>query len=374
MDFIHLSPVWQQRMTEFLGRPSDVETLKAETTGIMQTPCPSVVRKPAHLVCGDPRNYVSQGPYWWPDPEKPDGLPYLRRDGEVNPEILDTDLNTLRWFCTRLPLLVFYGRAMDSQPHLDFAGRMLRTWFLDEETKMLPHLQFAQRIPGRCEGRGIGLIDTTRFCYVLDAVTQLGVQPGWGRAELAGLKDWFDALLTWFLESDHGRDEVGQHNNHGSWYDAQVVAYACFTGREDVVRRHIDAHWETRVMSQIEADGSQPHELARKLSFNYCTFNLLAFSVTAQLASRLGIALWDSAPGQKLVQAIDWMLPFYIGEKDWRWEQLNQRFDLAPATLLLSLAWQGTQLPRYAQVLERIRSHSWQAVLSSETVELRQPV
>ena len=32
---------------------------------------------------GDKHDYMSLGPYWWPDPDKPDGLPYIRRDGEV---------------------------------------------------------------------------------------------------------------------------------------------------------------------------------------------------------------------------------------------------------------------------------------------------
>ena len=35
------------------------------------------------------------GPYWWPDTTKIDGLPYIRRDCELNPEIhgeyVDTD-------------------------------------------------------------------------------------------------------------------------------------------------------------------------------------------------------------------------------------------------------------------------------------------
>src|SRR5690606_7042203 len=35
---------------------------------------------------GTSHDYMSMGPYWWPDPEKPNGLPYIRRDGEVNPE------------------------------------------------------------------------------------------------------------------------------------------------------------------------------------------------------------------------------------------------------------------------------------------------
>ena len=45
---------------------------------------------------GDRHDYMSFGPYWWPDPSKPDGLPYIRRDGERNPEIYeDSDARPL---------------------------------------------------------------------------------------------------------------------------------------------------------------------------------------------------------------------------------------------------------------------------------------
>src|SRR5438094_735275 len=36
---------------------------------------------------GDKHDYLSLAPYWWPDPAKPDGKPYVRKDGERNPEI-----------------------------------------------------------------------------------------------------------------------------------------------------------------------------------------------------------------------------------------------------------------------------------------------
>ena len=35
---------------------------------------------------GDKHDYMSIGSYWWPDPSKPNGLPYIRKDGERNPE------------------------------------------------------------------------------------------------------------------------------------------------------------------------------------------------------------------------------------------------------------------------------------------------
>ena len=39
----------------------------------------------AKLSEGGPHDFYSNGDYWWPDPSKPDGLPYIQRDGESNP-------------------------------------------------------------------------------------------------------------------------------------------------------------------------------------------------------------------------------------------------------------------------------------------------
>src|SRR5687768_10053949 len=47
----------------------------------------SVVTKSVTPPSGDKHDYMSQAPYFWADPEKKDGLPYIRRDGERNPEI-----------------------------------------------------------------------------------------------------------------------------------------------------------------------------------------------------------------------------------------------------------------------------------------------
>ena len=47
----------------------------------------TVVSKQVTPPSGDKHDYMSQAPYWWPDPKSPTGLPYIRRDGERNPEI-----------------------------------------------------------------------------------------------------------------------------------------------------------------------------------------------------------------------------------------------------------------------------------------------
>ena len=44
----------------------------------------------------DKHDYTSYGRYWWPDPNKPDGLPYIRRDGKTNPDSQSPKHQTVR--------------------------------------------------------------------------------------------------------------------------------------------------------------------------------------------------------------------------------------------------------------------------------------
>src|SRR5262245_46875792 len=46
----------------------------------------SVVEKELTPPSGDKHDYMSIAPYWWPNPNRSSGLPYVRRDGQINPE------------------------------------------------------------------------------------------------------------------------------------------------------------------------------------------------------------------------------------------------------------------------------------------------
>src|SRR5687767_1188678 len=64
-----------------------LEQLMRDASTAMKDGPWSVTQKGVTPPSGDKHDYMSQAPYWWPDPAKPDGLPYIRRDGERNPEI-----------------------------------------------------------------------------------------------------------------------------------------------------------------------------------------------------------------------------------------------------------------------------------------------
>ncbi|WP_157740612.1 alginate lyase family protein [Jiangella sp. DSM 45060] len=308
--------------------------LAAECAELRRGGLRSVTDKPVPAPSGSPHDYLSIAPYWWPDPARPGGLPWVRRDGEVNPAYHDHDNARLDAMCLAVSSAVVAHRVTGDAGHARFAGRYLRHWFLDPATRMNPNLVHAQAVPGVTEGRGIGIIDTAGLIYLLDAVCHLEPGRHWSAGDLDGLRQWFSDYLDWLLISEHGRVEGAEANNHGTWYDAQVVAYASFTGRTDVAARQLERCSMDRLTTQIAADGSMPHELRRTLSLTYCAFNLLGLLCLASLSQHAGMDLWRH--GDALPRAVGHLAPFLTGERAWSHPQIVP-FDPYVVALVLTL-------------------------------------
>ncbi len=274
---------------------------------------------------GDRHDYMSVGPYWWPDPAKEDGLPYIRRDGQVNPEYYEHDTRPCRQMCDVVETLALAYYLTGHEPYAARASDLLQVWFWDAETRMNPHLEFGQAIPGRCTGRGIGLIDTCGFIGVVDAAGMLAGSESWTDKDQKALEDWFGKFLDWMLESRYGRDEAAAANNHGTWYDAQVASYALFIGRDDVARRILREAAEKRIAPQIEPDGRQPQELARTKSFSYSVMNLQGMFALAALGERVDVDLWNfkTTDGRSICKAVDWLASYADGTAVWKNEQIG---------------------------------------------------
>lgn len=326
-----------------LGEEQKLRELAAEA---LENPVRTVMDKSVVPPSGDKHDYLSFGPYWWPDPDTADGLPYVRRDGQINPENEKTDFVTFRAQMRdvqTLSIAFFYTRESEFAAA---AARRLRAWFLDEETRMNPHLEFGQAIPGRCDGRGIGIIDTARLCLLPDLLELLRESDDWSAADDERLKEWLSRYLDWLLASAHGQDEARQHNNHGTWYDAQVASFALATGRRAEAFDVLEAAPARRLAAQVASDGSQPHELERTLSFNYSCFNLLALFDLATLSAHVGLDMWnwkdphDAGESPLLQRAIRFLEPYAEPQRPWPFPQLTPR-DPVPLLALLQRASQA---------------------------------
>lgn len=259
----------------------------------------SVTQKGMLPPSGDRHDFMSLAPYWWPDSSAPNGLPYIRRDGIVNPQTrTDHDGLRLQRTIARVEHLALAHFLTGEARYSQRAHHLLRVWFLDPATRMNPHLRYAQAIPGVSEGRGIGIIDTRHLPQLVDALRLLERTPGWTQSDADALRQWMRAYLDWLLHSEHGRDERAEANNHGTWYDVQVTALALFLGDTALARRVIVEDTQRRLNAHIEADGRQPLELARTRPIHYSVFNLDAYTALAEMARHLRIDLWRSVAPQ----------------------------------------------------------------------------
>lgn len=301
------------------------DQVKAADKAMLEGPW-SVTQKDFTPPSGDKHDYMSLSPYWWPDPSKPDGKPYIRRDGEFNPEREKYDLEPLEKMSRAVESLGFAYYFTGDEKYAARSRQLLRAWFIDAETRMNPNLRFAQFVPGYDATRPSGIIEGGRFRRVVDGVGLIAGSANWSAEDDAAVKAWFKELLQYILTSEQGTAELAQANNHGSWATVQVATYALFTGERDTARQILETQYKQRIASQIKPDGTQPEELARTNSFHYSRFNILALVEIAMLGERVGLDLWNykTDDGKSLRTAIDFMIPYATQEKPWPYQQISE--------------------------------------------------
>jgi hypothetical protein len=318
----------------------------------------SVTEKPQAPASGDKHDYFSLAPYFWPDPAKPEGLPYVRRDGRRNPETAGehSDAARLDHTATAVHTLALAYYLGGREEHAAHAVRLLRVFFLDAATRMNPNFNHAQAVPGRNTGRGTGMIESRSLPGVCDAAGLLARSTNWTRADQEGLEQWMGGFLDWALTSAHGQEERAARNNHGTFYDAQVAHLALFCGRTNLAREIIASAATNRLDRQIAADGRQPLELARQDSFAYSRFNLFAMFEVATLGDRVGLDLWrhTTPEGAGMRRVLDHLLDYAEDPaKPWPWEKdKKESRTLEPRLLRQAFLVYGD--PRYRRALDRL--------------------
>jgi hypothetical protein len=287
----------------------------------------SVVDKTRLPPSNDKHDYMSLATYWWPDPAKADGLPYVRRDGNVNPERGTEAFDHVRLGNLGeavIALGLAYYLSEDGK-YAEHAAMLLRTWFLENKTKMNPNLDYAQGVPGVTLGRAEGVIDTMRLARMLDAVELLHGAAAWTPADEMALKTWFTQMLEWLRTHKQAKAEENALNNHGTFYDVQVARYAAFVDKPELVKTLAESAKQRRIAVQVEPDGSQPKELARTKTFDYCMFNLQGLFDLATLARGVGVDLfaYTTSDGRSIRKALDYMLPYADPAKKWPGAQIT---------------------------------------------------
>ena len=304
----------------------ELEKLKRDAQKALKAENFSVVNKQGTPPSGDKHDYMSQAPYFWKNPKTANGLPYIRRDGERNPEILkypDHDFLDKMADSVRDLALAYYFTG--DETYAAKAAEQLRVWFIDPATKMNPNMQFAQAVPGESTGRVFGVLESRGLTRVVDSIGLLESSKALTKNDRALLENWFTQFLDWLTTSKNGRGEGDTKNNHGTLYDVQVVSYALFLGKKDLAKRVLETAKQKRIASQIETDGRQPLELERTKSWNYSTMNLEGLMWLAKLGENASVDLWNyqTADGRGIRKALEYLYPFAVEGKKWEYQQIE---------------------------------------------------
>lgn len=297
----------------------------------------SVMQKSDLPPSGDKHDYMSIAPYWWPDPSKPNGSPYIRKDGEVNPEGKNyPDKNSLPKLSENVYLLSIAYYFSGDEKYAAHASKLLEVWFLDPATKMNPNVNFGQAIKGKTDGRAEALIETRHFIFIIDALELLKSSKSWTAQDQTDIKKWFTSFLTWMQTSKIGMDELNAPNNHGVWYDAQSLSIALFVDSLGLANK-IVLRAANRLDKEMDNNGFFPLELERTTSLHYSVFIMNAFAIIAQLSEKTNTNLWTlkTASGKTFRQSFDAILPFITREKQWRNGKQIKGFNFLDAFPLL---------------------------------------
>ena len=312
-----------------LYQPAFAKLIKEADAALGQEPY-TVTDKERAGPSGDKRDYVSLSRYFWPNPKKSDGRPYIRKDGQTNPEIngVNFDRRRSQNMTDDVAALSLAAYFTGNQAYADRAKLLVDTWFLDETTGMNPHLSYAQNVPGASEGREFGILDGRIYWDVIDAMLLLQSAGMVEKPFVNDMRLWFGEYVTWLVSSEFGKKAKARKNNHGVYYDAQVAHLLMFAGRCDLAKKIIKSGHD-RTKGQIHKSGLMPHEKERTKSLFYHAFNLRAFLRLTYYGRKLDVDYYEKTKGKagSIKTSVDFVAAYAGRTEEWPHREITENVE-----------------------------------------------
>ena len=298
--------------------------LEKEKAAFITEPLISIVNnKVLTAPTGAPHDYISVGPYFFPDPAKPDGKPWIEKDGQFNPDRHKYDNGKLGKMSDRVEICAILWHFKGDQEAAAYAVKQLDCFFIAPATRMNPHLRFGQSVPGKVDGRPAGMIDTLNLLKVIDAAAMLRSYSGYTPQLHAGLQKWFAAYAQWMRTDKMARKDWPVKQNHGLSYHTQIAAYLAFSGNAGGARGHLNI-LKKRIRESIKDDGIQPAEVRRTNGWSYSNYALMILMQACGIAKNLGVDMFDSKDKSAtlMLAAVDYLTAYIKHPEKWPYREI----------------------------------------------------
>ncbi|KAF9459037.1 chondroitin AC/alginate lyase [Collybia nuda] len=287
----------------------------------------SVVNKTAVAPSGDIHDYLSWAPYWWPDCSQvgnkteltPEEIwttcPYKSQDGVFNPDFRLVNNTGDFWAVSDA---IFYNALSwainGSETFATNTARFIDVWFVNNDTRMNPNLNYGQVIrgPGKRMGAHTGILDLKCMTKVASAVLILrdSKAPGWTTELDDQLVTWTKEYIKWLESSPISLEEKAAKNNHGTFWYNQVAALKILVGDKAGAASTVSEFFKGIYLEQIVKGGEQPFEAARTRPYHYRAYNLAAMITNAQIGQFVDVPAFDlkTSAGATIKDALDFAM------------------------------------------------------------------
>ncbi len=282
---------------------------------------------------GGKNDFYSEGDYWWPDPENPDG-PYIRKDGMTNPKNFTAHREAMIRFSQISGAL---GSAYIITKDEKYAKALLphlQAWFLNPDTKMNPNLLYGQAIKGIVTGRGIGIIDTIHLMEVAKATEAIENSRAISKTAIQGIKKWFSEYLTWITTHEYGISERDNGNNHSVCWVMQAAVFASLIKNKEVLIHCKKMYKNVLLPNQMAPNGSFPLEIERSKPYGYSLFTLDAMSTICQVLSTPEENLFEyiTVDNKSIVLGLSFLYPYVKDKSSWPYKKDVMYWDEWPVS------------------------------------------
>lgn len=280
-----------------IGREDALDTLSSEGRKIIIEQATKEIRTPVIVVTnkkqcitGDKHNYESLSSYYWPNPDNPQGA-YVSKDGYVNPETLDYDrekINKMARRCMSFAKAYYYSR---DKFFYESYLRQINAWFVDKKTRMTPNMEYSQIIKGKYnnQGQAHGIIDAYALSKVLESIRLVEEIKPLPKRTSRALKEWFVCFSEWLRNSEQGKIESRQPNNHCPYYYSLLTNISFYVDDKQLIDKIVKEYPDVVLKRLIKEDGSQPGELIRTRAYHYSSLTLSAIVDFCFMMDRYGV-------------------------------------------------------------------------------------
>jgi len=310
--------------------------LLKDANKLLASPNYSVINKTIIPPGATANDFVSISSKAWPDENKPGGLPWVKL-ADTNPDSKSdkVDRQRINDMANTVFTLSQAYYFSDDVKYAAKASSMIKTWFLATRTRMSPHLQYAQTIPGIDKKNSSGVMDGRLIPNnILDSINLIRGSAHWSERFDQVMNQWLTQYLTWLTGSKMGHNAAKKTDRNGSWYYLQTTSLAWYLNDTKALSRNIKFA-KGNLKKQFNSKGGLIKELGRSKSYSDSCFSLEGLTGIAIIANKAGKKFWDLPSKNKssIAKGINYLIPASI---DGNWTDSEEDIDVTDCIVAFS--------------------------------------